>query len=82
MLAIPFTVLVVFTFNILLVEFGAADYSGVGAAEGSVYLPSLQGDARIRTVTQTYEITRTAVGFVVSNPGVSASKSFTIRVAC
>ena len=28
MLAIPFTVLLVFTFNILLVEFGAADYSG------------------------------------------------------
>jgi len=27
MLAIPFTVLLVFTFNILLVEFGAADYS-------------------------------------------------------
>ena len=44
--------------------------------------PSLQSDARIRTVTQTYEITRTAVGFVVSNPGVSTSKSFTIRVAC
>ena len=28
MLAIPFTVLLVFTFNILLLEFGAADYSG------------------------------------------------------
>ena len=28
MLAIPFTVLMVFTSNILLVEFGAADYSG------------------------------------------------------
>jgi hypothetical protein len=41
MLAIPFTVLVAFTFNILLVEFGAADYSGVGAAEGSVDLPAL-----------------------------------------
>jgi phospholipid/cholesterol/gamma-HCH transport system permease protein len=27
MLAIPFTVLLVFTFNMLLVEFGAADYS-------------------------------------------------------
>jgi phospholipid/cholesterol/gamma-HCH transport system permease protein len=36
LLAIPFTVLSVFTFNILLAEFGAADYSGVGAAEGTV----------------------------------------------
>src|SRR6202140_5136506 len=36
MLAIPFTVLAVFTFNLLLVEFGAADYSGAGAAEGTV----------------------------------------------
>lgn len=36
MLAIPFTVLAVFTFNILLTEFGAADYSGVGAGEGTV----------------------------------------------
>jgi phospholipid/cholesterol/gamma-HCH transport system permease protein len=36
LLAIPFTVLAVFTFNLLLVEFGAADYSGVGAAEGTV----------------------------------------------
>lgn len=36
MLAIPFTVLMVFTFNILLVEFGAADYSGTGAAYGTV----------------------------------------------
>lgn len=36
MLSIPFTVLLVFTFNILLVEFGAADFSGVGAAEGAV----------------------------------------------
>src|ERR1700759_5776428 len=36
MLAIPFTVLAVFTFNILLAEFGAADYSGVGAGEGTV----------------------------------------------
>lgn len=32
LLAIPFTVLVVFIFNILLLEFGAADFSGVGAA--------------------------------------------------
>jgi phospholipid/cholesterol/gamma-HCH transport system permease protein len=36
MLAIPFTVLAVFTFNLLLREFGAADYSGVGAGEGTV----------------------------------------------
>jgi phospholipid/cholesterol/gamma-HCH transport system permease protein len=36
LLAIPFTVLAVFKFTILLVEFGAADYSGVGAAEGTV----------------------------------------------
>ena len=36
MLAIPFTVLAVFTFNILLAEFGAADYSGIGAGEGTV----------------------------------------------
>lgn len=35
-LAIPFTVLMIFTFNILLVEFGAADYSGTGAAYGTV----------------------------------------------
>lgn len=36
MLSIPFTVLMVFTFNILLIEFGAADYSGTGAAYGTV----------------------------------------------
>ena len=36
MLSIPFTVLSVFTFNILLVEFGAADFSGTGAALGAV----------------------------------------------
>ena len=36
LLAIPFTVLVVFTLNILLVEFGAADFSGTGAATGAV----------------------------------------------
>lgn len=36
MLAIPFTVLMIFTFNILLVEFGAADFSGTGAAYGTV----------------------------------------------
>ncbi len=36
MLSIPFTVLSVFIFNILLVEFGAADYAGAGAAFGAV----------------------------------------------
>ncbi len=36
LLAIPFTVLLVFTFNLLLAEFGASDLSGVGASEGSV----------------------------------------------
>lgn len=36
LLAIPFTVLVVFLFNILLIEFGAADFSGVGAATVAV----------------------------------------------
>ena len=36
MLAIPFTVLAVFTINILLVEIGAADLSGTGAALGAV----------------------------------------------
>ncbi len=36
MLAIPFTVLTVFTLNILLVEIGAADFSGSGAALGAV----------------------------------------------
>lgn len=36
MLSIPFTVLVVFLINILLVEFGAADFSGSGAALGAV----------------------------------------------
>ncbi len=36
MLSIPFTVLTVFTLNILLVEFGAADYSGTGTALGAV----------------------------------------------
>jgi len=36
MLSIPFTVLSVFVFNILLVEFGAADFSGSGAALGTV----------------------------------------------
>src|SRR5271170_865055 len=36
MLAIPFTVLATFTINILLVEIGAADFSGSGAALGAV----------------------------------------------
>jgi phospholipid/cholesterol/gamma-HCH transport system permease protein len=36
MLTIPYTVLLVFTFNILLIEFGAADFSGTGAAIGTV----------------------------------------------
>jgi phospholipid/cholesterol/gamma-HCH transport system permease protein len=36
MLTIPYTVLLVFTFNILLIEFGAADFSGTGAAYGTV----------------------------------------------
>lgn len=36
MLAIPFTVLAVFILNILLIEFGAADYSGTGAALGAI----------------------------------------------
>ena len=35
-LAIPFDVLLIFTFNILLIEFGAADYSGAGAAYGTI----------------------------------------------
>lgn len=36
LLSIPFTVLTVFTFNVLLAEFGAADFSGTGAALGAV----------------------------------------------
>jgi phospholipid/cholesterol/gamma-HCH transport system permease protein len=36
LLAIPFDVLLIFIFNILLVEFGAADYSGAGAAWGTI----------------------------------------------
>jgi phospholipid/cholesterol/gamma-HCH transport system permease protein len=36
MLSIPFTVLTVFTFNVLLVEVGAADFSGSGASIGTV----------------------------------------------
>lgn len=36
MLSIPFTVLTVFVLNILFVEIGAADFSGTGAALGTV----------------------------------------------
>jgi phospholipid/cholesterol/gamma-HCH transport system permease protein len=36
LVAVPFTVLVIFTLNILLVEFGAADLSGAGAGLGVV----------------------------------------------
>ncbi|WP_319457096.1 MULTISPECIES: ABC transporter permease [unclassified Mycobacterium] len=36
MLAIPFTVLTVFLINVLLLEFGAADFSGSGAAQAAV----------------------------------------------
>jgi phospholipid/cholesterol/gamma-HCH transport system permease protein len=36
LLAVPFTVLTTYTINILLVEVGAADYSGAGAAIGTV----------------------------------------------
>ena len=36
MLSIPFTVLTVFVLNILLIEFGAADYSGTGTALGAI----------------------------------------------
>ncbi|UXA11573.1 ABC transporter permease [Mycobacterium sp. SMC-8] len=36
LLAIPFTVLTTFTLNILLMEIGAADFSGTGAALGAV----------------------------------------------
>ena len=36
MAAIPLTVLLTFTLNIVLAEFGAADISGAGAARGQV----------------------------------------------
>ncbi|MGV0715705.1 ABC transporter permease [Mycolicibacterium sp. XJ662] len=36
LLSIPFSVMLVFTFNILFAEFGAADLSGTGAAKGTV----------------------------------------------
>lgn len=36
MVAIPLTVLIIFTLNVLLTEFGAADVSGAGAALGAV----------------------------------------------
>jgi phospholipid/cholesterol/gamma-HCH transport system permease protein len=36
MLTMPYSVLLVFTFNILLTEFGAADFAGTGSAIGTV----------------------------------------------
>jgi phospholipid/cholesterol/gamma-HCH transport system permease protein len=36
MLSVPLVVMTVFTFNVLLMEFGAADFSGTGAAVGAV----------------------------------------------
>jgi phospholipid/cholesterol/gamma-HCH transport system permease protein len=36
MLTMPYSVLLVFTFNVLLTEFGATDFSGTGAAIGTV----------------------------------------------
>ncbi|MGV0906692.1 MlaE family ABC transporter permease [Mycobacterium novum] len=36
MLSVPYVVLTVFNFNVLLTEFGAADFSGSGAAIGAV----------------------------------------------
>src|SRR6202048_3652935 len=36
MLTMPYSVLLVFTFNILLTEFGASDFAGAGAAIGTV----------------------------------------------
>ena len=36
MVSIPLTVLLIFTLNVLLAEFGAADISGAGAALGAV----------------------------------------------
>jgi phospholipid/cholesterol/gamma-HCH transport system permease protein len=36
MISIPFTVLLIFTLNVLLAQFGAADLSGAGAAIGAV----------------------------------------------
>jgi len=36
MLCVPYIALAVFTFNVLLTEFGAADFSGTGAALGAV----------------------------------------------
>ncbi len=36
LMTMPYSVLLVFTFNILLAEFGAADFSGTGAAIGTV----------------------------------------------
>ena len=37
-MSIPLTVLIIFIFNLLLTEFGAADVSGAGAALASVTL--------------------------------------------
>jgi phospholipid/cholesterol/gamma-HCH transport system permease protein len=36
MSTLPYSVLLVFTFNILLSEFGATDFSGSGAAIGTL----------------------------------------------
>jgi phospholipid/cholesterol/gamma-HCH transport system permease protein len=36
LLTVPYSVLLTFTFNVLLTEFGAADFSGTGAAIGTV----------------------------------------------
>ncbi|MDH6246409.1 ABC transporter permease [Mycobacterium sp. OTB74] len=36
LLTMPYSVLLTFTFNVLLTEFGAADFSGTGAAVGTV----------------------------------------------
>jgi phospholipid/cholesterol/gamma-HCH transport system permease protein len=36
LLAVPFNLITVFALNVLLIELGAADYSGVGAAVGAV----------------------------------------------
>ncbi|ORA74854.1 ABC transporter permease, partial [Mycobacterium malmoense] len=36
LVSVPFTVLLIFTLNVLLAQFGAADLSGAGAAIGAV----------------------------------------------
>ena len=48
LVAIPFTVLVSFTLNILLRELGAADLSGAGAAFGAVTQVGPDGDGADR----------------------------------